>query len=267
MFDNTQGTLQNVPLAIRDFYHEETRSEPTDNKLIKIYTVLDAEGQEISAERLVDEYPDVIYIVMNGRNDIKSWQDVARVKAFGNYDVTRYNIQQAHENDRWAFHDAYINWLQDKPDLGSPLFLAPSGEDSEPEFSQEWYDQAVTAWQEQEPVFEPAIKLEDAIIEWHEDLAKTYRESCVNGVINKFGVDWQVDKAGRDNINEALEYANRKGLPGTETRQWILDDNSLRETTLNELKAVMNAYAERMGEVFASYAQWRAGDKLEPFSI
>lgn len=265
MFNNTQGTLESIPVAIRDFYHEETRSEPTGNKLTEKYTVLDEEGQETPAERLVDEYAVVTYVVMNARNDLKTWQDVERVKSLGRYDVTLYNIQKAHENDRWAFHDSYINWLQDNPVPESPLFLVLVGEDIEPEFNLERYEQTVAAWQDQEPVFEPIINLDDAIVKYHEYLAKTHRESCVNGVINVFEVDWQVDKPGRDNINEAIAYAERNMLSGIETRSWILANNTLRKTTVDELKAVMDAYTERLDEVFNAYAKWRTGDKLEPF--
>lgn len=264
MFNNIQKA-DSVPSAIRDFYHEEIRQELTGAQVSQHYTYFDEDGQEQQGERLVDEYADATYVVMNMRHDLKTWQDVARVKALGNYDAALYNIQKAHENDRWTFHDAYIIWLQDKPVQESPLFLTSVGENNDSEFNQERYDQAVATWQEQEPVFNPAIKLEDAIIEWHEYLAKTYRESCVSGVVNVFGVDWQVDKPGRDNINEAIAYAERNMLSGTETRSWILANNTLRKTTVDELKAVMDAYTERLDEVFTAYAKWRAGDKLEPF--
>ncbi|WP_165311058.1 DUF4376 domain-containing protein [Vibrio ziniensis] len=246
-------TLAQVPEPIRQFYHEDIRHEPTGNKVSESYTYQDESGQDISAERLVDEYADVIYVVINVRHDLKSWSDVELAKARSTYETTRYFIEKAYESDLWAFHDAYLAWLESEPSLDD-------------EESQELAEAAVTAWLELEPVNE-VTSLESSLGKYHQELAKQYRESVIEGNIVVYDAEWQIDKEGRDNMNEAIAYADRTGLLGDTSRGWILADNTLRETTVDELRGVLNAYAERLGQVFEAYAVWRDGDKLEKFEF
>ncbi|WP_044362355.1 DUF4376 domain-containing protein [Vibrio fluvialis] len=265
MFDNTKGTLQSVPSAIREFYHEETRREPTGNKVSESYTYQNEAGESIPAERLVDEYADITYLVQNSRSDLKSWDDVELAKAKSTYDTTRYFIEKACEGELWSFHDAYLAWLENEPSLDDDAFFTPGEGDDEPTFNESWFEAALDAWENAEPE-KSVTSLETVLAEYHQALAKQYRESVIEGNIVVHGVEWQINKEGRDNMNEAIAYAVRNSLPGTTPRQWILADNSLRETTVDELRSVLNAYAERLDAVFESYAVWREGDKLVAFS-
>ncbi|MCG6227105.1 DUF4376 domain-containing protein [Vibrio furnissii] len=265
MLNNTQGTLESVPSAIRDFYHEETRREPTGNKVSESYTYENGAGESVFAERLVDEYADITYLVQNSRSDLKSWNDVELAKAKSTYDTTRYFMEKACEGELWSFHDAYLAWLENEPSLDDDAFFTPGEGDDEPTFNESWFEAALDAWANAEPV-KSVTSLETVLAEYHQALAKQYRESVIEGNIVVHGVEWQINKEGRDNMNEAIAYAVRNSLPGTTPRQWILADNSLRETTVDELRSVLNAYAERLDAVFESYAVWREGDKLVAFS-
>ncbi|WP_441257738.1 DUF4376 domain-containing protein [Vibrio sp. Vf1514] len=265
MFNNTQGTLESVPFAIREFYHEETRREPTGNKVSESYTYQSGTGETVPAERLVDEYADITYMVQNSRSDLKSWNDVDLAKAKSTYDTTRYFMEKACEGELWSFHDAYLAWLENEPSLDDDAFFTPGEGDDEPTFNESWFEAALDAWANAEPV-KSVTSLETVLAEYHQALAKQYRESVIEGNIVVHGVEWQINKEGRDNMNEAIAYAVRNSLPGTTPRQWILADNSLRETTVDELRSVLNAYAERLDAVFKSYAVWREGDKLVAFS-
>lgn len=265
MFNNTQGTLESVPFAIREFYHEETRREPTGNKVSESYTYQNGTGETVPAERLVDEYADITYMVQNSRSDLKSWNDVDLAKAKSTYDTTRYFMEKACEGELWSFHDAYLAWLENEPSLDDDAFFTPGEGDDEPTFNESWFEAALDAWANAEPV-KSVTSLETVLAEYHQALAKQYRESVIEGNIVVHGVEWQINKEVRDNMNEAIAYAVRNSLPGTTPRQWILADNSLRETTVDELRSVLNAYAERLDTVFESYAVWREGDKLVAFS-
>lgn len=264
MFDNTKGTLQSVPSAIRDFYHEETRREPTGNKVSESYTYQNEAGESVPAERLVDEYADITYLMQNSRLDLKSWNDVELAKAKSTYDTTRYFIDKACEGELWSFHDAYLAWLESEPSLDDVAFFTPGEEGDEPTFNESWFEAALDAWANAEPV-KAVTSLETVLAEYHQALAKQYRESVVESNIIVHGVEWQINKEGRDNMNEAIAYATRNSLPGTTPRQWILADNSLRETTVDELTGVLNAYTERLDAVFESYAAWRSGDLQQRF--
>ena len=96
--------------------------------------------------------------------------------------------------------------------------------------------------------------------------AKSLRDSHISSPISVFDVQWQIDKDSRDNMREAIDYAMRNSVMA-ESRGWILADNSVRETTANDLQAVMDAYVQRMDETFAAYGIWKAGRKEDGFSI
>ncbi|MFH4619370.1 DUF4376 domain-containing protein [Vibrio furnissii] len=265
MLNNTQGTLESVPSAIRDFYHEETRREPTGNKVSESYTYQNGAGETVPADRLVDEYANITYLVQNSRSDLKSWNDVELAKAKSTYNTTRYFMEKACEGELWSFHDAYLAWLENEPSLDDVAFFTSGEGDDEPTFNESWFEVALDAWANAEPV-KAVTSLETVLADYHQVLAKQYRESVIEGNIVVHGVEWQINKEGRDNMNEAIAYAVRNSLPGTTPRQWILADNSLRETTVDELRSVLNAYAERLDAVFESYTVWRKGDKLVAFS-
>jgi len=97
--------------------------------------------------------------------------------------------------------------------------------------------------------------------------AKVLRDSAIESDIEVNGLTFQVGRAARDNINEAINKCIRTGLPETESSNWIMADNSVATVTFADLKTVMNGYATRMADIYQQYALWRAGDKKQAFSL
>ncbi|NNN44718.1 MULTISPECIES: DUF4376 domain-containing protein [unclassified Vibrio] len=260
MFNDTRGVLADLPAPIQTFYKEEVRQEPTGNKIPESYTYFDEEGVERTGERLVNEYESIIYLVEKSRHDLKTWGFVEQVKLRNNYDFTRYCIEKACEAEEWLFHDDYLEWLNKEPKKEDEKYLV---EDKEGELVYNYEDDLAT-WKSLEPV-NNATKVNDVLVNWHQELAKITREQLTESPIVVNGFTWQVDKIARDNINECIAYADRNNLDNYSV-SWILADNSVKETNLAELKAVIDAYTERLGYVVNKYAEWREGDKLERFN-
>lgn len=99
------------------------------------------------------------------------------------------------------------------------------------------------------------------------EAAKKLRDVHIESDIEVFGVIWQVDQKGRDNMRNAIETAARAGMDPSTTQGWILSDNSIRATTAAELEQVLSAYTFRMGVTFTAYAAWRAGGSRSAFAI
>jgi hypothetical protein len=78
---------------------------------------------------------------------------------------------------------------------------------------------------------------------------------------------WDVDGKARDNINEAINSVDRQPEKESESRYWILADNSVRPTTAADLRQVMNAYVLRMDSIYTQYGQWLAGDMEDDFIV
>ncbi|MBL4297858.1 hypothetical protein H8F06_21500 [Vibrio fluvialis] len=265
MFDNTQGTLESVPFAIRSFYHQEVRSEATGAQVSEDYTYIDSEGQEQTGTRLVDEYQDVSYLVMNSRHDLKSWADVESAKAHGNYDAVCHFIEKAWESYHWVFHDAYLAWLEKKPVIDADMFFERIDDDSDPVFSQALYDAAVSEWEVFEPV-DNLASLSDVMAEYHQELAKQNVDAWIESDIQLYAATWQVDERSRNRMEAQLGLAYRNDLDRAQTEiEWILSDNSTRTTTLAELGGVLDEYARRQSMIVNQYAVWRSGDLQQRF--
>jgi len=99
------------------------------------------------------------------------------------------------------------------------------------------------------------------------EAAKVTRESITESNIEVFGVMWQVGTVDRDKIRSAIATADLLGENAPGSIGWILADNTVRETTLLDLKYVMLAHALRMDDVFKAYTIWRSGNKSHPFQM
>lgn len=99
------------------------------------------------------------------------------------------------------------------------------------------------------------------------EAAKQLRDAHIESDIEVFGVMWQVDQRGRDNMRNAIETATRAGMDLSTTQGWILSDNSIRATTAADLEQVLSAYTLRMGATFTEYAVWRMSGARAPFTI
>ena len=98
--------------------------------------------------------------------------------------------------------------------------------------------------------------------------AKALRDSIIESNINVNGAEWQVDRfQDEPRIKRAIRVAEFNGLPDTTELNWILADNTIRVTTIAELKVVLTAKAYREKDIFAQYTQWRAGSMATPFKF
>lgn len=265
MFDNTKGVLADVPAPIRSFYHEISREEPTGERIAESYSYYDDAGEEHQSTRYVDEYYTAIVLIMNDRFDLKSWSDVEEVKKRGNYSAIIHFIRKAHESDEWKFHDEYLAWLGRKPLLGDDVFLVQPDAESELSFSQEKYDAALASWQSQEPVSE-ITGLANVLGDYHQELAKRDVINWIESDLSLFGETWQVDERSRGRMEVQLGRAARNGLDLSSNKiDWILSDNSTRETTLAELGQVLDEYAKRQTDIVNQYVTWRDGDRKQRF--
>lgn len=98
-----------------------------------------------------------------------------------------------------------------------------------------------------------------------EDEAKSYRDQFIDSNIEVFGVMWQVGTKDRDNITSAIDTAALLGANAPSGIEWILADNSTRQTTLADLQEVLIRHALRRLAVFQQYIAWRAGSRTQPF--
>ena len=97
--------------------------------------------------------------------------------------------------------------------------------------------------------------------------AKAARDAAINSPITVMAVVWDIDGKARDNINEAINSVDRQPVKESESRYWILADNSVRPTTADDLRYVMNAYVDRMDDIYNQYGLWLSGDMLSDFVV
>lgn len=101
MFDNKQGTVSALPVAIQPYYTNEVRREATGNLIPK-----EPEGLQM-------EYADVTYTVYIGKNT-KGYPDKYMIKNLPGVEeqYTKYK-----DGIEYAFHSSYIAWLESEPEL------------------------------------------------------------------------------------------------------------------------------------------------------
>lgn len=109
--------IADVPAPLATFYDEEVRHEPLLENGVPVltdeeYEYKDEQGNTQTGTRQVPVFVDVAYVVQRTPGERKSWADVERVAQQGKpQNVIDTFIECAHENDRWLFHDEYLNWL------------------------------------------------------------------------------------------------------------------------------------------------------------
>ena len=128
--------------------------------------------------------------------------------------------------------------------------------------------QAYLTEPDEDGVYQPDLSaLQEALIASNVTTAKELRDSTIVSDIEVLGAVWQVDDKGRGSMDLAIEYANRNSIPAETTQGWRLADNSVRECTVGDLNAVLNAYTERSIVVWAKYNAWFLTDKLVAFVV
>jgi hypothetical protein len=100
----------------------------------------------------------------------------------------------------------------------------------------------------------------------YSSIAKVYVDELVESNIIYLDAEWQVDAAKSEvNINSEITTAGYAELGDDYLVDWILADNTVRETTIGELKGLLVAKANRRTAVYKAYTTWRSGDKKSAF--
>ncbi len=71
---------------------------------------------------------------------------------------------------------------------------------------------------------------------------------------------------GFENIKDVIA-AHGAGLTSVESVDWIMADNSIATLTMEDLNQVVIDFNLRKQSIFEQYGAWRAGDKLEAFTV
>lgn len=234
--------LEDVPLAIKEFYHE----------------LVTEDGNTVVGELL--------------RNDLKSWDFVELVMSRkGKFEFIKHCINKAIEAEKWQFHDEYISWLKDSPDPEAEKYALVDKE-GVPLHS---YDDDFALWESLEPVMvvtDGNAKLREynantAISTRYEAVYAILPITLVSAIESTIDVGQGKDGVyGIDNIKDAVTAYN-VGMTSTGTVLWIMADNSVQELTLVDLNQVIIDFNERKQNVFNAYSTWRNGDTLTPFVV
>lgn len=269
--------LENVPLAIKEFYHEMTVLESLldeNGKLVtreETYEYYDGNGELQTGVRLAPVYHEVTYVKENNRNDLKSWDFVELVMSRkGKFEFIKHCINKACESERWQFHDEYIKWCNSAPNEADERYSLVD-EDGLPlhPFAEE-----TSLWPSQEPI--------DTSTDPSEVVARHNRELAINSrydaiyqtlpVTLSSGVSTFVDIGvgkdgvlGVDNIKGAV-ISHQAGHEATEV-YWVMADNSVELVTVSDLQGMLVEFNKRKQFVFQQYGVWRQGDCLHPFEV
>lgn len=282
--DTEYKSLSEIDPEIVRFYSEDVRTRVTG------HTEPDEEG---STSPITKQY---VVIVLNQPDEVTyEYAESRRGRRLGE-DAVKEALVQAiawedfavNHNGYLAWQEEYLAWEMEKPTelIGEEEVLVPAPKRPVIDMANrravyealyqaydtnlfhhteelvEYDDEAFTATAI--PVLIDNDPVE--VAEYHSALAKVVRDEALTSNIEVFGVMWQVRTQDRDNINEAINKGIRNQTDGSETRYWILADNSVRETTLSELGQIMDAYTARMDDIYLQYGIWRSSDKLTPFT-
>jgi len=105
-------------------------------------------------------------------------------------------------------------------------------------------------------------------------LAKITRDEAINsfvGCVVFDGSEFQASSRSKLDMEGVIRKAELQGYPDTDIRPWRLSDNSWRDITLSEIKAISEMVElEILGNwetVWSQFNIWDSGDKTDPFTI
>ncbi len=98
--------------------------------------------------------------------------------------------------------------------------------------------------------------------------SKANRSKAVNSdiYVEALGATFKYDKAGRASVNETISDAIALGAPEEASIDWRLADNSWLSVTIDDLREVVKAGAQRKLLVWSAFRKWDSGSKETPFN-
>lgn len=167
-------TIGDVPAAIADFYHIDTRHEPTGEQVEETYEYQDDQGNTLTGTRLVPEYVNVDYVVLNTSPEFKSMSDVWMVVNLhkgSRDDLIRLFLGMVNNKDQWKFHDKYLDWMAKEPSAEDPVY-SPVDEFGVPVFDNTMFNAATTQWNSEKPVRPAPLNIDQWFLDNVEALRK-----------------------------------------------------------------------------------------------
>ncbi|EHU0328744.1 TPA: hypothetical protein I7180_17685 [Vibrio vulnificus] len=282
IIDTDYTSLSVVDENIRHYYSKDVRERVIG------YTEPNEEGE---SSPIVESYT---VIVLN-QPDKVTYQDVEQRRSERKpWDVVRTELQRAIEWEEFYYsHDLYLQWVVDysqwqgkpgevnelEPEPAKPeidlsvrraFYQTEEARDDERYFivanhyDETYDDEALMVLR----TYHSSPRSQEEVAAFHEELAKCYRDQLIESNIEVHGVMWQVDVT-RDEprIRRAIATATSESIDAETTVDWILADNTVRATTRRDLEQVLAVKSMREQLIFQKYREWRAGDKLETFSL
>lgn len=111
--------ITDVPIAIRDFYQEVTKTEPLldaeGNQVLEPKDVpsFDDQGNEITVTIQVPVFHDVVYVELKSRPETKTLDDVWRIANLHKGmrdDLIIMFFNMYNDGTKWIYHDNYLCW-------------------------------------------------------------------------------------------------------------------------------------------------------------
>lgn len=148
-------TINDVPAPISQYYMEEVRTEPTGENTPEEYEyeAFDNEGNTFmtTGTRYIPEYHDVTYVVLKPFGEIQTNTANLLIKNAPRELVDKFLGFENNGIDK-QFHDDYLEWFNSEVEYSS--WVDEEGVESD-------NADAITQWQQSEPVRPPYKVLED----------------------------------------------------------------------------------------------------------
>ena len=232
MYEN----INDVPEVIKDFYFEETVSEPTGELIAQPYFVEEYDeetgeptGEQVERTRQIPEMADVTYVRQATRPETKSKADLERVIGLGKplAVITKFADMVA-LGEQWEWFDDYQSWKSTNDELVALNVDLPKHDD-EGLLVQAEYALA------DEPE-RPTIRTgSDVFAPYARDVFKKDRQAQVDALtVTVDDMVFDGDESSQERMNRAITV-----LDETETTLWVLTDNQVVYPTREQLRQAL----------------------------
>lgn len=229
-------TIKDVPEAIRDFYFEETLSEPTGEMVEAIAMVMgyDEQGNEtgeVEVSRMIPEYHDVLYVREDTRPETKAKTDLERIITLGKpLSVIHKFADMVALGERWDFLDTYKAYLVEVSEITDYNDSLVPVEDDEgnmvmPELRALPDEPVKPDYPTGDDIFAPYAR---------EVFKKTRTENVSKITVEVDGMVFDGDETSTARITKAIV-----ALEPEETNTWVLANNDVVDVTREQFIQVL----------------------------
>lgn len=229
-------TIKDVPEAIRDFYFEETLSEPTGEMVEIMVAVMGYDEQgyetgEVEVSRMIPEYHDVLYVREDTRPETKAKTDLERIITLGKpLSVIHKFADMVALGERWDFLDTYKAYLVEVSEITDYNDSLVPVEDDEgnmvmPELRALPDEPVKPDYPTGDDIFAPYAR---------EVFKKTRAENVSKITVEVDGMVFDGDETSTARITKAIV-----ALEPEETNTWVLANNDVVEVTREQFIQVL----------------------------